>query len=156
MRPRDPRYNALPLPGAPHVDATVAYVVARSPISDPYTRFQQAEKMKREVMMQNTRNYFKPWETIFEANPQQILDRGEAVSLPPIFILQGELDDNVIPAIQAKFAATYRSAGGDCQLEVFKGCGHMWVAEPGAQTDRAHEMIKAFIARQLQAMRRAA
>ncbi len=149
LRPRDARYTALPLPAAPHVDATLAYVVARSPISDPYTRFQQAEKMKREEMMQKTKNYFKPWETIFEANPQQILERGEAVSLPPIFILQGELDDNVIPAIQAKFAATYRAAGGDCQLEVFKGCGHMWVADPGPQTDRAHEMIKTFIARQL-------
>lgn len=149
LRPRDARYTALPLPAAPHVDATLAYVVARSPISDPYTRFQQAEKMKREEMMQKTKNYFKPWETIFEANPQQILERGEAVSLPPIFILQGELDDNVIPAIQAKFAAAYRAAGGDCQLEVFKGCGHMWVADPGPQTDRAHEMIKTFIARQL-------
>src|SRR4029077_14538350 len=32
MRPRDPRYNAIPLPGAPNVDATIAYVAMRSPI----------------------------------------------------------------------------------------------------------------------------
>jgi hypothetical protein len=32
----------------------------------------------------------------------------------------------------------------------------MWVAQPGPQTERAHEMVKAFIARQLRAMRRAA
>ncbi len=138
------------------MDATVAYVIARSPISDPYTRFQQAEKMKRAEMMQKTKNYFKPWESIFEANPQQMLDRGEKVSLPPLFILQGELDDNVIPPIQQKFAASYRAAGGECQLEIFPGCGHMWVADPGPQTDRAHEMIRAFIARQIGAMRRAA
>jgi acetyl esterase/lipase len=156
MRPRDPRYNAHPLPEAPNADATVAYVIARSPISDPYTRFQQAEKMKRAEMMQKTKNYFKPWESIFEANPQQMLDRGEKVSMPPMFILQGELDDNVIPPIQQKFAASYRAAGGECQLEIFPGCGHMWVAEPGPQTDRAHEMIRAFIARQIGAMRKAA
>ncbi len=160
MRPRDARYNAHPLPAelnaAPNVDATIAYVVARSPISDPYTRFQQAEKMKRAEMMQKTKNYFKPWESIFEANPQQMLERGEKVSLPPMFILQGELDDNVIPPIQQKFAASYRAAGGECQLEIFPGCGHMWVAEPGPQTDRAHEMIRAFIARQLGALRKAA
>ena len=149
MRPNDPRYNAIPLQSAELVDAKVAYVIARSPISDPYTRYQQAEKMKREGMMTKTKNYFKPWETIFEANPQQILERGESVSMPPIFIMQGELDDNVIPPIQEKFAATYRKAGGECQLEVFAGCGHMWVAEPGPQTDRAHRMAKAFIARQL-------
>jgi acetyl esterase/lipase len=156
LRPHDPRYNALPLTTAPNVDATVAYVVARSPISDPYARFQQMEKLKNEEMMQKTRNYFKPWETIFEANPQQILERREAVSLPPIFIMQGELDDNVTPDKQIKFAATYRAAGGDCELKIFKGCQHLWVAEPGPQTDRAHEMVKAFIARQLQALRRAA
>jgi acetyl esterase/lipase len=156
MRPRDPRYNAHPLPEAPNVDATVAYVIARSPISDPYTRFQQAEKMKRAEMMQKTKNYFVPWESIHEGNPQQILERGEKVSLPPMFILQGELDDNVIPPIQKKFAASYRKAGGECQLEIFSGCGHMWVADPGPQTDHAHEMIRAFIAKQLGALRQAA
>ena len=33
MRPRDARYNAIPLNGAPAVDATVAYVAMRSPVS---------------------------------------------------------------------------------------------------------------------------
>ena len=153
MRPDDPRYNAIPLQAAEPVDATVAYVIARSPISDPYTRYQQAERMKRDGMMNKTKNYFKPWETIFEANPQQILERGESVSMPPIFIMQGELDDNVIPSIQEKFAATYRKAGGECQLEIFPGCGHMWVADPGPQTDRAHAMAKAFIAKRLTRLR---
>ena len=156
MRPRDPRYNAHPLPEAPGVDATLAYVATRSPISDPFARFQQAERMQRAEMVQKSRTYFKPWETIFEGNPQQMLDRRETVSLPPLLIMQGELDDNVLPALQEKFAASYRAAGGECQLEVFAGCEHMWVAEPGPQTDRAHEMVKAFIARQLRAMRRAA
>ncbi len=44
MRPRDARYNAIPLPEAPTLDATVAYVATRSPISDPYARFLNAEK----------------------------------------------------------------------------------------------------------------
>src|SRR6266480_3923915 len=42
MRPRDPRYNAIPLPEAPDVDATVAYVAMRSPISNTFARFQNA------------------------------------------------------------------------------------------------------------------
>lgn len=156
LRPSDERYNALPLSEAPNVDATVAYVIARSPISDPFTRFKQAEKMKREGMMNKTRKYFIPWESIHEGNPQEILERGEKVSTPPMFIMQGDLDDNVIPAIQEKFAETYRKAGGECQLEVFKDCDHMWVAEPGPQTDKAHAMAKDFIARQLRALRKAA
>jgi acetyl esterase len=149
MRPRDARYHAIPLPAAPNFDATVAYVASRSPISDPYARFQQAERMKREGMIENSRIYFNPWETIHEGNPQQILERREAVTLVPMLIMQGALDDNVLPAVQEKFAATYEAAGGVCELTVFEGCEHEWVAKPGPQTDRAREMVKAFIARQL-------
>jgi len=156
MRPRDPRYNSIALPEAPGVDATVAYVATRSPISDPYARYLQAEKMKRAEMMQKSKTFFNPWEAVYEGNPQQMLDRREAVSLPPLLIMQGALDDNVIPPIQEKFAASYRAAGGECQLDVFDGCVHEWIAHPGPQTDRAHEMVKAFIAKQLRALRRAA
>ena len=146
MRPRDPRYNAIRLAEAPNLDATVAYVVSRSPISDPWARFQHAEKRQREHMVKNSKNYFVPWETIHEGNPQEILDRREPVSLRPLLILQGALDDNVLPAFQEKFAAAYRAAGGDCRVEVFADCDHEWVAKPGPQTDRAHAMVKAFIA----------
>jgi len=56
----------------------------------------------------------------------------------------------VLPAIQEKFAASYRAAGGAIQFEIFEGCEHEWIAKPGPQTDRAHAMLNAFIARQLQ------
>jgi len=151
MRPRDARYNAIPLPEAPNVDATVAYVAMRSPISDPYARFQHAQKMKRESMIRNHTTFFKPWETIYEANPQQILERREPVTLVPLLVMQGALDDNVLPALQEKFVATYKAAGGDCEYHLFEGSEHEWVANPGPQTDRAREMVKAFIARQLKA-----
>src|SRR5206468_1024886 len=73
MRPRDARYNAIPLGASPNVDATVAYVATRSPISDTYARFQNAEEKKRDGMIKNNKTFFNPWETIFESNPQQIL-----------------------------------------------------------------------------------
>ena len=150
LRPRDPRYNAIPLPSAPNVDATVAYVATRSPISDTVARFAQAEKMKREAMIENNRIYFNPWETIHDGNPQEIVDRRDfAAPLVPMLIMQGALDDNVLPAVQEKFAATYRAAGGVCELTVFEDSEHEWVAKPGPQTTRAQEMVKAFIARQI-------
>ena len=149
MRPRDARYSAIPLPEAPSTDAAVAYVAMRSPISDPLARFQNAERLKRDSMITNNKTFFVPWETITEANPQLILERREPVTLAPMLIMQGALDDNVLPSVQEKFAATYKAAGGDCQYELFDGCEHEWVAKPGPQTDRAREMVKAFIARQL-------
>ena len=83
--------------------------------------------------------------------PQQILDRREKVTLVPMLIMQGALDDNVRPAVQEKFAAAYRAAGGTIQYELFEGSEHEWVAKPGPQTERARQMVKAFIARQLEA-----
>src|SRR5256712_2043926 len=137
LRPRDTRYNAIPLSAAASVDATVAYVATRSPISDTYARYQQAEKMKREGMIRNNKTYFRPWETIFEGNPQQILDRREAVTLPPLLIMQGALDDNVLPAVQEKFAASYRAAGGGCELHGLQRCEPEWGAKAGAATRHA-------------------
>ena len=149
LRPRDPRYNAIPLPQAPSVDARVSYLAMRSPISNPFARFQNAEKMKRDSMVRNHVTFFKPWDTIHESNPQEIVERREAVTLVPMLIMQGGLDDNMLPSIQEKFAAAYKAAGGECQYELFEGCEHEWVAQPGPQTDRAREMVKRFIARQL-------
>jgi acetyl esterase/lipase len=151
MRPHDARYTAYPLPEAPHLDATLMYVIARSPISNPLARYEQAQKMQRATLITNSELYFNPWDTIFDGNPQRILERGEAVILPPMFVLQGELDDNVLPAVQEHFVATYRAAGGKIDYEVFPGAEHRWIIQPGPQTDRAIDMIKAFIARQLRA-----
>ena len=147
MRPRDPRYNALALPEAPGVDATVAYVATRSPISDPFARFKNAERHQRAEMMANHTTYFKPWDTIYEANPQQILERKEKVSLGPLLIMQGALDDNVLPSVQEKFAQTYKAAGGACEYHLFEGAEHQWVAQEGPNTDKARELVKRFIAR---------
>ena len=57
----------------------------------------------------------------------------------------------MLPIVQEKFAATYKASGGSCHYELFEGCVHEWVAQPGPQTDRAREMVKAFIARQMKA-----
>jgi acetyl esterase len=152
MRPRDPRYNAIPLPEddvAGKVDATIAYVAMRSPVSNPFARFQNAETLKREPMMNNHKTFFVPWDSIHESNPQEILERHEKVTFVPFLIMQGALDDNVRPAVQEKFVKTYQAAGGDVQFHVFEDSEHEWVAKPGPQTDKAREMVKAFIARQL-------
>jgi acetyl esterase/lipase len=154
MRPRDPRYGSLTGPAG--VDASVVYVATRSPISDPYARYQHMEKTNRPEMVKKSKMYFNPWDSIFEANPMKMLERGEKVSLPPMLVMQGELDSNVPWQISDKFGQLYRAAGGECEVEIFEGCEHMWISDPGPQTDRAHEVLNAFIARQLGAMRKAA
>jgi len=151
MKPREPRYAALPLPEAPEVDATLAYLVLLWPIVDPYGRFIFAQATGRDDIVASTRGYFKPWDAIWEGNPVAILERGEAAELPPALVIQGSVDANVTPALQERFAATYRQAGGQVELHVFDNQPHMFASKPGPDTDRALALIQAFVARQLAA-----
>ena len=73
LRPHDARYNAIPLATASNVDASVAWVATRSPISDTFARYQNAERRRNENMIKNNKVFFVPWETIHESNPQEIL-----------------------------------------------------------------------------------
>jgi acetyl esterase len=151
MRPHDPRYTSIPLADASGVDATVAYVAMRSPPSNTSARYENAERRGNENMMKNNKLFFSPWETIHEANPREILERKEKVTLVPFLIMQGALDDNVLPEVQEEFARAYRAAGGACDYRLFEDSVHEWVAAPGPQTDKAREAVKEFIARQLRA-----
>jgi len=151
MRPRDPRYGSIPLAAAPNIDASVAYVAMRSPVSNTFARYENAERRGNANMMKNNKAFFNPWETIHESNPQEILEREEKVTLVPFLIMQGALDDNVLPEVQEKFAKTYQAAGGVCDYHLFANAVHEWVAQPGPQTDKAREVLKEFIARQLKA-----
>lgn len=152
LKPHDARYGALPLPEAAGLDAGVAWLATRSPVSDTAARYANAERRGNAAMMQNNKAFFVPWETIHEGNPREILDRGEAAAPPPpLLILQGALDDNVLPERQEAFAAAWRAAGGACEYRLFENSGHEWVAEPGPQTDAARRTARQFIARQLAA-----
>ena len=106
-------------------------------------------RLTRDLENPNKYLSFAPWESIHEANPQEILERKEKVGLPPLLIMQGALDDNVLPEMQEKFAKTYRKAGGICEYHLFENAVHEWVAEPGLQTDKAREKVKEFVARQV-------
>ena len=151
LRPHDARYTAIPLAGATNVDATVAWVACRSPISDTFARYQNAENHKREGMIKNNTTFFNPWETIHESNPREIIEREEKVTFVPLLIMQGALDDNVLPAAQENFVKIYKAAGGNVEFHIFENSEHEWVAKPGPQTDKARETVKAFIAKQLKA-----
>jgi acetyl esterase len=149
MRPHDSRYGAFALSGAPNVDATVSWVAMRSPPSNTLARYENAERRKNATMIESNKTFFSPWESIHEGNPQAILDAKEKITLVPWLIMQGALDDNVLPAMQEKFAESYRAAGGQCDYRLFADSTHEWVAVPGPQTDKAQATVKEFIARQL-------
>jgi hypothetical protein len=59
--------------------------------------------MQREFLIENSKTYFRPWEAIFEANPQFILERGERCELPPMFHPAGWARRQCHPRDQSAF-----------------------------------------------------
>jgi acetyl esterase/lipase len=151
MRPHDERYDTIPLAGAPSVDASVSWIATRSPISDTVARYENAVNRHAEGMIKSNKTFFNPFETIHESNPREILERKEKITMLPFLIMQGGLDNNMLPAAQENFVKLYKAAGGDVEFHLFPNSVHEWVAEEGPETDKARETVKAFIARQLKA-----
>jgi len=151
MRPHDPRYAALPLDEAPELDATLNYILACWPVVDPHARYLYAQETNNEGLVAATNAYFTSSDGATEGNPHMILQRGEMVTLPPAFIIQGTEDDNIPVPATKEFAEAYRRSGGEIQLEIFDGMPHGFGYRRGPETDRAVDLVKAFIARQLSA-----
>jgi acetyl esterase/lipase len=149
MRPRDPRYTAHPLPEAPDVDATLSYAITSSAVIDPLARYRMAQEQGRAELLANHLRFYGDEETMAEANPQMILERGEAVELPRALFVQGAADGGLTPRMAENFVFEYAKAGGVIELLKFQGQGHVFIRQPGPATNEALEMIKGFIARQL-------
>jgi acetyl esterase/lipase len=149
LRPNDPRYAAIPVPGGAGHDATLRYAMTGWPVLDSHARYLYAKEAGQDRLMKSSENYFLSEVAMKEGNPQQVLERGEQTSLPPVLILQGTDDDNVPLSISERFVATYRAAGGAIERELFPGMPHAFAREPGAESDRAIALMKAFLGRQL-------
>jgi acetyl esterase len=150
LRPNDPRYTALKLSNADHVDASLDYVVVCWPISDPVARYRMARETGNERLVKNHHAFFGDEATMAEANPQAILESGVASKLPPALLIQGTADANVTPDMADKFAAAYAEAGGKIVLRKFEGEPHTFVSQnpTGPASVEALRLITEFIAGQ--------
>ncbi len=161
MRPRDPRYAAIPLPaGAPAVDATVRAVVMCWPVIDPLGRYHYAKKLQAggkpypDIVDQVLPCHDEYWQTeaaMAEGNPVLALERGERVEMPPVLYLQGA-NDPAHPRPQLdRFVAGYRKAGGQVELELYEDAGRSFITKdptsPAAV--RAMDKIIEFVHKQI-------
>ena len=151
MLPGDPRYGTHLSPELEGYDARLDYVLLTWPVLDSYARYQYAKSSGLDRLVSMTENYFSSHDAIREGNPQGILDRGGPAVLPPVLIIQGTADENVPMSIPENFVTSYRSAGGEIEIEVFPGMPHGFGEGAGPETDRALGLMKRFVARQLAA-----
>lgn len=138
MRPFDERYASIALPaGSPEVDARVRFVSMLWPVINPYGRYRYAKRLLASDttldwparIIKHHDAYWGSEDNMSEGSPTLILERGEAVEMPPALWIAAKYDDvhNYIdaesdfPGDEAeRFVARYRAAGGEIELEVYE------------------------------------
>jgi len=120
LRPRDPRYAALPLSGFPDVDASLAYVVACWPVSDPLYRYRLAKEAGNASIVKSHDNYWVTEAAMEEGNPPLILERGEAVELPPTLVIQRTVDSAHPLEMQKRLLEWYQKRGGHMEMPLYE------------------------------------
>jgi acetyl esterase/lipase len=145
LRPRDPRYASLPLPEAPEIDASVAYVVALWPVLDPLARYRYAREVGRADLVAASEAYFGSEAAMAEASPNLILARREEVDLPRVLVVWGTADANVPRAIVEGFVASYEAVGGEVDLAVYADAPHGFANRGGPDADAAIARIRRFL-----------
>jgi acetyl esterase len=127
MRPEDPRYGAIPLPG---VDASLRCLILGWPVIEPLARYHYAKKVKAngkpyddiiDLLIPMHDRYWLTEEAMAEGSPVLALERGERVATPPVLYIQGTRDPAHPMVDVDRFVKAYRKAGGNVQLELFEG-----------------------------------
>jgi acetyl esterase len=148
LRPRDPRYAALPLAGHPDVDASLAYVVACWPVSDPLYRYGLAKQAGNAAIVKAHDAYWGTEEAMAEGNPPLILERGEPVDLPPVLVIQRTVDTNHPLEMQQRLVSWYQQRGGAIEMPLFENIPSPFALSPEfPDSQRVVQTIAEFITR---------
>ncbi len=150
LRPRHAAYSTLALPHHPHVDASVAYVVAAWPVICPLYRFRYAQRIGNQEHIQAHIDYWRTEAAMAEGSPQTIIEHDAATALPPILFLLKKDDKNHPLEMQERFIASYRKRGGPIEVHSFESLPeHRMVPSPDKpETMRFIDLVSAFIHRQ--------
>jgi acetyl esterase/lipase len=93
--------------------------------------------------------YFDDEAAMAAASVTRVVAAGEARALPPVWVAQPELDDNVPATITDALIDAYRQAGGRIERTLFAGARHGFVQTASADTDKALALMRGFITTQL-------
>src|SRR5579862_943460 len=162
MKPRDPRYAAVPVAGS-SFDARVPYVVALWPVICPQGRYRDRKaKAPGEQAYQGRggavamqEKYWLTEDAMGEGSPVLALERGDKVEFPNILYLQNPIDQLHPRFLLERFVENYRSRGGKVEVELFEGPAYDLVrTQPdSAAAKAAVAKIVAFIHQQSESRR---
>lgn len=163
VRPGAPEAVGTPIvtpDGAPDPgrgDAGVAFVVALYPVADPLARYRYALSREHEPpppsgfdakrLIASHRAFFADEAAMAAASVTGIVAEGRATALPPVWVAQPDLDDNVPAAITLAFVDAYRGAGGSVEHVHFPESRHSFAQQESPATDKCVAHVLDFVGR---------
>jgi acetyl esterase len=165
VRPGAPEHAGTPivlpdgsLSAAP-AEESVAFVLALYPVADPLARYRYALAREDEPpqplgfqarrLLDAHEGYFRDEAAMEAASVTRVVATGQARVLPPAWVAQPELDDNVPAAITEALIRAWRDAGGRIEVAHFAGARHTFIQNAGPDTDKAIALMRDFIGAQL-------
>ncbi len=165
LRPASPEHSGTAQltpdgsPGLAHGQDTVACVLALYPVADPLARYRYALGREHEPpppsgfdarrLIASHRAYFADEAAMAAASVTRIVAEGRAAAMPPVWLAQPELDDNVPAEITEAFLDAYLRAGGRIERACFPGARHGFIQQAGPDADKCITLMRDFIGRQL-------
>jgi acetyl esterase/lipase len=145
--------------GAGPGDDSVAFVLALYPVADPLARYRyvlsrqdeppQPSGFQAKRLIDAHHGYFTDEAAMASASVTRVVSAGEARALPPAWVAQPELDDNVPAPITEALIVAYQQAGGRMERTRFPGARHGFIQNASADTDKAIALMRDFIGGQL-------
>lgn len=146
LRPMDDLFASIPLDGHDGLDASLAFMIACWPVSDPFVRYRYALEKKMSLHVECHHAYWKDEAEMRQGSPQRILDEKEMTHLPPLLLIQGTADTVLSPGMTKNFASSYEAAGGKLILCEFMGQPHTFITKFPLHEEsvRARNVISVF------------
>src|SRR5262245_5458689 len=140
-------------------DESVAFAIALYPVADPLARYRYALSREHEApsptgfdakrLVAAHQGYFPDEPSMAAASVTRVVGTGEARALPPVWVAQPGLDDNVPAEITEALVSAYTRAGGHIERVHFPGARHTFIQQASPDTDKCIALVREFIGRQL-------
>ena len=130
------------------ISASVGYVVAMWPVSDPAARYRYAKRAGIARLAELTEKYFPSEDAMWDASIPRIVTSGEAKILPPILVVQPGDDSNIPQEMTFDLLHAWQARGGRVDYLFYPGQPHAFGHRPSAATTDLIAAVAGFIARQ--------
>lgn len=130
-------------------DASVRYVIALWPVSDPAYRYEYAKRVGRAELIRSHDAYFGTLATMQRASVPRVVRAKEQTHLPPLLVVQPGRDANIPIEMTFELMKAYQDAGGRLEYSFYPQQPHAFGHRASADTNHLIESMKDFVERTL-------